>query len=299
MILVFFLDKINAFFSNLDEQSKNLSTQVMYSDNGFINFMILSKKGYRFFLTAEFLYILEADDLAEKRFSLKICPNYYRDYKLSPVELPIQRLKDHSFTILDSTESSIFINVNHYGDDAKFGNVYVSNYEGKKFVLSLLHNVRDDKGFCDFEKVKSLEGVYIANNYEHIEAEKFKNNYNYFSNSADKKKHESIDSYKKSMISYDKGGFWYPIPAPEYDIDGKKLDCHGECSLHLRGFTDKFSNPLYSSESAIGIIMGVGNVGIYLSQKPEEVNTYLSRDGGHSWFQVKINFFKNLLNLLG
>lgn len=239
-------------------------------------------------MTTDYLYVLEVENLVEKKFSLKICPNYYREYKLSSVEFPIQRLKDHSFTILDSTEVSIFLNVNHYGDDAKFGNVYVSNYEGKKFVLSLLHNVRDDKGFCDFDKIKSLEGVYIANHFEHAEAENFKSNYNYYNKPEERSAAKNIDEFKKSVITYDKGGFWYPIPAPEKDINGKVLNCHGECSLHLRGFTDKFSNPLYSSHTAVGIIMGVGNTGLYLSQKVDEVNTYLSRDGGHSWFQVTI-----------
>jgi len=296
--LFFFLYFYNLHEILIDDESQTvLTTRVIYTDNIFQNFMILSAKGYRFFLTNEFLYVLEYEDLSEKKFSLKICPNFYKDYKLSSVELPIQRIKDHSFTILDSSESTIFINVNHYGDDAKFGNVYVSNFEGKKFVLSLLHNVRDDKGFCDFDRAKSLEGVFIANHYEHVEAEKYKTNYNYISNTNERnQRHETIDSYKKSVITYDKGSYWYPIPAPEYDFDGKKLDCHGECSLHLRGFTDKYSNPLYSSESAVGILMGVGNTGIFLSQQPEEVNTYLSRDGGHSWFQVKILFVLSAKN---
>jgi hypothetical protein len=38
--------------------------------------------------------------------------------------------------------------------------------------------------------------------------------------------------------------------------------------------------------NAIGIIIGCGNVGQYLSLKPDEVNTYLSRDGGLSWFEI-------------
>jgi hypothetical protein len=29
-----------------------------------------------------------------------------------------------------------------------------------------LHNVRDRSGFCDFDKVKGLEGIYIANIYD-------------------------------------------------------------------------------------------------------------------------------------
>jgi hypothetical protein len=45
----------------------------------------------------------------------------------SEVEVPIKRMKDHSFTVLDATEDVIFININHLGDDSKFGNVYSSS----------------------------------------------------------------------------------------------------------------------------------------------------------------------------
>lgn len=52
------------------------------------------------------------------------------------------------------------------------GMVYISNYDGSKFVLSLIDNARDSKGFCDFEKIKSVEGVFIANHYEFNQAER-------------------------------------------------------------------------------------------------------------------------------
>ena len=32
--------------------------------------------------------------------------------------------------------------------------------------------------------------------------------------------------------------------------------------------------------------MGTGNVGKYLSYRPDLINTYLSRDGGLNWFEV-------------
>ncbi len=88
------------------------------------------------------------------------------------------------------------------------------------------------------------------------------------------------------MITHDKGNTWSTLQAPEFDVNKKPLHCNGECSLHLRGFTDKFSNPIYSSESSVGIIVGVGNTGLYLSQKVADVGTYLSRDGGHSWMHI-------------
>lgn len=66
--------------------------------------------------------------------------------------------------------------------------MYVSDLSGGEFSLSLLHNVRDSTGICDFESilfiywnfyksnkykigVLSLEGVYIANHIENEEAD--------------------------------------------------------------------------------------------------------------------------------
>lgn len=34
----------------------------------------------------------------------------------------------------------------------------------------------------------------------------------------------------------------------------------------------------------MGIIVGVGNTGLFLDSK--STNTYLSRDGGHNWFEI-------------
>ena len=43
------------------------------------------------------------------------------------------------------------------------------------------------------------------------------------------------------------------------------MHCSGDCSLHLEGKSDKNAVPIHSSSNAPGIIMGVGNVGLYLS----------------------------------
>jgi hypothetical protein len=44
--------------------------------------------------------------------------------------------------------------------------------------------------------------------------------------------------------------------------------------------------PFYSAENAVGMIIGTGNVGSYLSFQKDEINTYLSRDGGLTWFEI-------------
>ena len=57
------------------------------------------------------------------------------------------------------------------------------------------------------------------------------------------------------MISYDKGANWHPIKAPEYNYEGEKTSCSGECSLHLKGRTESNGRPIYSSENAPGLLM--------------------------------------------
>jgi len=45
-------------------------------------------------------------------------------------------------------------------------NVYISDSDGKKFVLSLQNTVRDVEGNVDMEKITSQYGTYIANIYD-------------------------------------------------------------------------------------------------------------------------------------
>jgi len=55
----------------------------------------------------------------------------------------------------------------------------------------------------------------------------------------------------------------------------------------LKGRTELNGNTIYSAESAPGIILGTGNTGIFLETRSSELNTYLSRDGGHNWMEIK------------
>ena len=78
--------------------------------------------------------------------------------------------------------------------------------------------------------------------------------------------------------------------APEKDSNGKKINCDlaDGCSLHLHSVSSKMKfGPVYSSENSIGLMIGTGNVGKYLSSHADKINTYLSRDAGLTWYEVK------------
>ena len=85
-------------------------------------------------------------------------------------------------------------------------------------------------------------------------------------------------------ISFDKGAYWSQIAAPQRDSLGKMItDCDGlrDCYLHLHGMAS-FSVgspfvPVYSVDSAVGIVMATGNVGDRLRKEEEHKNALGSK----------------------
>lgn len=93
-----------------------------------------------------------------------------------------------------------------------------------------------------------------------------------------------MEKFKKTMITFDKGGIWEPLKPPK----GDPICVEDEfCSLHLNSISDMRYGPLYSVDNAVGILISTGNVGYHLAQETDEVNTYLSRNGGKDWFKVR------------
>ena len=64
------------------------------------------------------------------------------------------------------------------------------------------------------------------------------------------------------------------------------LHLHGPSSWSGSGARPNFAS-FYSQSSAPGVIMATGSIGKYLSFDPRQVNTYLSRDGGESWDEIR------------
>lgn len=95
----------------------------------------------------------------------------------------------------------------------------------------------------------------------------------------------------RTFITHNKGGKWELIKAPTEDSKGNKVNCFLEdnCSLNLEIYSSNgLFAPPYSQESSVGIIIGVGNTGYELDKVNSGlVNTYLSRDGGVTWQEVK------------
>lgn len=184
-------------------------------------------------------------------------------------------IEKKSYTIVDAKEGEVMVVVRHEKehDGRDYYNLYVSDLTGVKYSLSL-ENILSDRTpiwgknttLVDLHRVKSLNGTYLAN---------------VFFPDGD----GGSDVKIRSVITYNKGGEWFPLKAPLVDHRGNPTNCHPpKCSLHVHMVLGRwylYIPPVLSSSSAVGIIVAQGNLGSTLRQRP--VGLYLSRDGGLSW----------------
>ncbi|KAI8370594.1 uncharacterized protein BYT42DRAFT_617135 [Radiomyces spectabilis] len=179
-------------------------------------------------------------------------------------------LSPEAFTIMESANSMwIHVSTNtHKGSE--YGNIFTSNSNGTYFVLSLENANRNELGIVDFEKMQGIEGIALANKVTNPSR----------ANGGDPKKLATVKTA-------DAGAHWVPLDPPEVDSNGKKYNCHGNpCSLHLHAYSErKNTRDLFSTSSAVGLMVGVGNVGSDLLPY-RDGDMFLTRDAGKTWFEV-------------
>ncbi|KAL8839972.1 MAG: hypothetical protein Q9170_001514 [Blastenia crenularia] len=191
----------------------------------------------------------------------------------SNFNVPVQK----AYTVLDSHTHAVFMHVT-VGDhkDAEYGSIIKSNSNGTSYVLSLNSVNRNTPGYVDFEKMLGLEGIALVNIVANIEE-------------AEKGSGKKL----KTMITHNDGAEWSLLKAPQKDSEGRAYDCNTDnlvdCSLQLHGYTERRDpRAVFSSPSAVGLMMAVGNVGEYLTTKSEKTSdTFITRDGGISWQAVQ------------
>lgn len=140
--------------------------------------------------------------------------------------------------------------------DTGHGDIYTSDERGIVYSKSLKkHLYPNEKSIHDFYKVKSLPGTYITSQL-------------------------SDDNTVHSLITFDKGGEWKPIPSPaglscpttETSVSFFPLSFHTclflllQCDLQIHQMfsaSKHISLPSYplSSNQSVGIIIAHGNIG--------------------------------------
>ncbi|KAI9927316.1 vacuolar protein sorting/targeting protein PEP1 [Aspergillus wentii] len=265
------------FCEQFENENKNNPLQLLSSKDWFsgssFNFNFTGVEDFA--TMAEYIVVASHDENNPKslKASTSVDGKTFADAKF-PVNLdvPVQ----NAYTVLESSSHAIFLHVTvNKMVGALYGSLIKSNSNGTSYVLSINAVNRNDLGYADFEKMQGLEGVMVVNVVGNLDA---------VNNKGASKK-------LKTMITHNDGAQWALLPPP---TEGHNFGCSvttgrgtDQCSLHLHGYTERRDpRDTFSSASAIGLMMGTGNVGEYLASK-EEADTFITRDGGITWKSVK------------
>jgi hypothetical protein len=198
-------------------------------------------------------------------------------FNFAPAQFPhgFNVAHQHGYTVLDSSTHSVFLQVIVNNEkDFEYGTIIKSNSNGTSYVLSLENVDSDSVGYVDFEKMFGIEGVAMVNVVSNANAKDYK------------KQGKKL----KTMITHNDGAEWDYLPPPKTDAEEKSFDCKGgldKCSLHIHGYTERSDKShTYSSTSAIGLMLGTGNVGEFLGDI-KDADTFMTSDGGITWRAAK------------
>ena len=263
---------------------------LVYSDDFFVTKHVGVRKGNRFLLTSKYLYVSQVIDQETQEVQLLHALATSKIYNFHPIVTNQNTFKEHSFSFLDTTEDMVFLYINNFGLNSKYGNIYASGDQGKIFSLSLKNNIQMYDYDSDFENIKSTEGVYLANaisgKYMKLSRQELENVNRAAGFDNERKSSLNYKNYVKTLITHNKGGDWKRLNAPKVDSEGESYHCGNYCYLHLHSYSSEIPQ-FYSVDSAVGIIIGNGNVGRYLDYGYNNMALFLSRDGGLTWFEIR------------
>ncbi len=247
--------------------------QLLYSDDFPKYDMIVVQDDVKDFATmAEFIVVATENQTGStlNAFTSLNGKDYAQAHFPFNFEVPHQR----AYTVLDSSTHAVnlFV-VTEDSKDHRYGSILKSNSNGTSYVLSASGVNCDNAFYVDFEKMLGLEGVILVNTVENPDS-------------------DSEPKRLQSRISHNDGAQWALLPPPQADVENKPYNCpnkHGDenCALHIHGFTERVDHAkTYSSESAIGLMFGIGNVGPILGDT-KDADTFMTTDAGLSWKNVK------------
>lgn len=168
------------------------------------------------------------------------------------------RIDQEAYTVLESTNYSIQIDVMTTRPSNPMGVMFTSNSNGTFFTRNIEYTNRNMMGHVDFEKIAGIQGIFLVNkvdNWEDVQ--------------------DSFLAEKKiiSQISHDDGRTFSEVQTHD---GGEKIHLHSVTQLINVGRV--FSSP------APGLVMANGNTGPYLKTY-SEAHLYISDDAGMHWLQ--------------
>ncbi|KAI2625140.1 hypothetical protein GGS21DRAFT_309303 [Xylaria nigripes] len=247
--------------------------QLMYTDDFPANeFTVALENIIGFATMAEFIVVVTKNETEGTMNALASLDG--KQY--APAHFPPNFHVSHKngYTVLDSSTHAINLFVATQTEEGRqYGSILKSNSNGTSYVLSISGVNANNEAYVDFEKMLGLEGVVLVNTVANQDS-------------------DSEPKNLQTRISHNDGAQWSFLPPPQKDAEGKPYSCSGasgdaSCALHIHGYTERTDRrKTYSSESAIGLMFGTGNVGPILGDE-KDADTFMTQDGGLTWKEVK------------
>jgi len=247
------------------------SVHLYYSDDFFKTQKNALDAGNSIVMTNHYMFVAKAISSEAVKIHVSRAEAGFLDFRLARMPKNYH-ITDH-FTVMDTSEKSVFLYVSDDKVKDPVGNLFVSDGLGYRFSHSL-ENIIKGSGAVDFETVESLDGTYIANRYdvnhgrgtstaaghlrevteddireeEAAQAERTRmssganaSRSQMLTNSDARRKTnrgklEELEAFGqkiKSYISHNKGASWELIRPPEADMRGKPTNCFLEDNCSL------------------------------------------------------------------
>jgi len=139
------------------------SVHLYYSDDFFKTQKNALDAGNSIVMTNHYMFVAKAVSSETVKIHVSRAEEGFLGFRLARMPKNYH-ITDH-FTVMDTSEKSVFLYVS---DDSKVnpvGNLFISDGMGYRFTHSL-HNIIKGYGAVDFETVESLDGTFIANRFD-------------------------------------------------------------------------------------------------------------------------------------
>ncbi|KAK2589539.1 vacuolar protein sorting/targeting protein PEP1 [Conoideocrella luteorostrata] len=163
------------------------------------------------------------------------------------------RINQGGYTVLESTNYSIQVDVMTSHPSQPMGVLFTSNSNGTYFTENIPYTNRNLRGNVDFEKISGIQGIFLVNTVE---------------NGAEVAK-KRTNKIRVTQITFDDGRTFAEIKA-------------GDDRLHLHSVTELDNVGRVFSSPAPGLVMGNGNTGKSLGNLKDS-NLYVSDNAGSTW----------------
>lgn len=121
------------------------------------------KSGNSIVMTKHYMFIAKA--LNEHHVEVHVSRAEEGFKSFNRARMPNNKFITDHFTVMDTSESQVFLYVSDHEINNPVGNLFISDGAGYKYTHSV-QNIIKGTGAVDFETLESMDGTFVCNRYD-------------------------------------------------------------------------------------------------------------------------------------